>query len=214
LVRVHPAQQLHFLSYPVVRECREMSEGKYPGENVGSPVYWCGQQASSTVDLVFYTYAVERVVAECTKFITQWSLWRKNCVGWINKNWLPWQRPLGDRNPISQQSSTPAGLPILKIGRGSAPWQPPLRGRNITPDLQLKFYQRCKFREDRFGRFWDNWAEKITKITISKTINRKTSAKHVFPACASHSAGGLIKLIADSKWESDPGTIRLNGSNV
>jgi len=37
-------------------------------------VYWCGQQASSTVDLVFYTYAVERVVAECTKFIIQWSL--------------------------------------------------------------------------------------------------------------------------------------------
>ena len=59
----------------------------------------------------------ERVVVECIKFITHWSLWRKNCVDWINKNWLPWQRPLSDRNPISQQSSTPVRLPIVKIWR-------------------------------------------------------------------------------------------------
>ena len=36
----------------------------------------------------------------------------KKCVDWINKNWLPWQRPLS--NPISQQSSMPIRLPILK----------------------------------------------------------------------------------------------------
>jgi len=39
---------------------------KCPGGNVRSPVYWCGQQNSSTVDLVYYiSTTVERVAAEC-----------------------------------------------------------------------------------------------------------------------------------------------------
>ena len=61
---------------------------------------------------------VNRVVAECTKFITHWSLWWKNCVDWIKK-WLPWQHPMSNRNPVSQQSSAPVWLPILKIWRSS-----------------------------------------------------------------------------------------------
>ena len=38
-------------------------------------------------------------------------------MDWVNKSWLPWRRPLSDHNPISQQSSTPIRLPILKTGR-------------------------------------------------------------------------------------------------
>jgi len=37
----------------------------------------------------------------------------------FNKKWLPWQRPLSDRNRISQQSSVPIRLPIRKISRKS-----------------------------------------------------------------------------------------------
>jgi len=43
----------------------------------------------------------------------------KNCVDCTNKIWLPRQRPLGDRNPISQQSSIPAALSgkkLVKLG--------------------------------------------------------------------------------------------------
>ena len=50
-------QHLHFLSYPVARECRRNVPGRnVQGDNVRSPVYWCGQQNSSTVDLVYYIY--------------------------------------------------------------------------------------------------------------------------------------------------------------
>ena len=79
----------------------------------------------------------ERVVAECTKFITHWLLRRKKIADWINKNWLPRQRPLSDRNPISQQSSTPITL-----------------------------YQLRKFRDDRsrYSRTcWNNWARTSSK---------------------------------------------------
>jgi len=49
---------------PVARECRGHAWGGYfqkgdvrfQGVNVRSPVYWCDQQNSSTVDLVYYTY--------------------------------------------------------------------------------------------------------------------------------------------------------------
>jgi len=44
---------------------------------------------------------VERVVAKCTEFITHLSLWRKNCVDWINKKWLLRLRPLTDCSSIS-----------------------------------------------------------------------------------------------------------------
>jgi len=43
-------------------------------------LHWCDEQNSSTVDLVYYTYTtVDRVVAECTKFVTYWSLTKKMC---------------------------------------------------------------------------------------------------------------------------------------
>jgi len=50
--------------------------------------------------------------------ITHWSRWRKKLCG-FNKKWLPWQRPLSDRNRISQQSSVPIRLPIRIISRKS-----------------------------------------------------------------------------------------------
>jgi len=44
--------------------------GKCPGGNVRSPVCWCGQQNSSTVELVYCPYTtVERIAAECMRQI-------------------------------------------------------------------------------------------------------------------------------------------------
>ena len=64
---------------------------------------------------------VERVVDDCTKFITHCNghCDEKNCVDRVNKNLLPCQCPLSNRNPVSQQSSMTAMLPILKILRRS-----------------------------------------------------------------------------------------------
>ena len=43
-------------------------------ENFAMASRWCGQQNSSTVELVnFHLRTVDRMVAGCTKFITRWS---------------------------------------------------------------------------------------------------------------------------------------------
>jgi len=63
---------------------------------------------------------VERVVAECTQFITHWSLRRKKRVDKIKKNWLSWQHALRDRKKYPQadhlraRSTIPASF--AKIG--------------------------------------------------------------------------------------------------
>ena len=84
------------------------------GVSVRSPVYRCCQQKSSRSTSCVTHSTVERVVDDCTKFITHWSLWvTKKFVDWIKNEWLSWPRPLSYRNPISQHSSVPIGLQIL-----------------------------------------------------------------------------------------------------
>ena len=68
--------------------------GKCPWENIRSqgaqcsfPVYWCCQQKSSRSTLRITLTTVERVVDECTKFITHWSLRRQKLCG-LNKKKL------------------------------------------------------------------------------------------------------------------------------
>ena len=67
-------QHLHFLSYPVARECQGNIRGRnVQGDNVRSPVYWCGQQNSATVSCITST-TVERVAAECTMHAANHSI--------------------------------------------------------------------------------------------------------------------------------------------
>ena len=90
-----------------------MSEGEISiGGNVRSQrgeMYLLRCTASSSTNLVDCRRSMHKV------HYTHWSLWRKNCVDWMNKKWLPWQNPSCDCNPIIQPSSTPTRLPILKI---------------------------------------------------------------------------------------------------
>jgi len=139
---------------------------------VRSAVYWCCQQKSSTVDLVYYTYDGRARRGWMHKVYYTLVTATKKIADWINKNWLPRQRPLSDRNPISQQSSTPITL-----------------------------YQLRKFRDDRSRTCWNNWARTSSKnrkyfrhleVTRSLKMTRantcdfySTSKATVTPTCIS-----------------------------
>jgi len=61
------------------------------------------------------------------------------------------------------------------------------RSGKITSDVHLRpeFYKSCKFREDRFGRCWDNWFERNHKSIIKKYIKQQQNISH------SRRGGGL-----------------------
>jgi len=107
---------------------REMSEGKCPG---GMPVPRgsmsvrrctgvAGSNRRRSTSCITLT-TVERVVAECTKSITHWSLWQN--IVWIGYTKIGCHsKSLSDRNPILQQSFMPIRPPyksenVANIGR-------------------------------------------------------------------------------------------------
>ena len=101
----------------VLRKCRK---GECPGgietsvrskgASIHSTVYWCCQQKASTTCIT-----VERVEAECTKFVTHSSQWRKKLCGLNKKIGCHGIVPWGMERLTSDLSSAAKLLPNQQI---------------------------------------------------------------------------------------------------